>query len=128
MLDAELLPAWARDVAPMPGEAAQDSGDARRHPTMRSQNISSTRGPVTAAGIPSYPPKGTGDRPCELLEHHPRYRYHPILRLLANSTKAEAARLSGTALDQASTTETGSSAGYASSRCTTCVPSWVTLV
>ena len=47
------------------------SGDARRHPTMRGRNISSTRGPVTAAGIPSYSPQGTGDRPRELLEHQP---------------------------------------------------------
>lgn len=66
LLDAELLPASARNAAPMPGQAARDlaaiagpmdfgefygSGDVRRHDTMRSRHINGTRGPVRASGI-----------------------------------------------------------------------------
>lgn len=65
LLDAELLPGWAQNAPPLPGQAARDlaalagpmdfgefyGGDVRRHDTMRSRNISGTRGPVRASGI-----------------------------------------------------------------------------
>ena len=65
LLDTELLPRWAQDAAPMPGQAARDFaavagtigfGDirdpgVRRHDAMRSRNISGACGPVAAEGI-----------------------------------------------------------------------------
>lgn len=84
LLDEELRPEWARNTAPLPGQTARDftalagpidfgefyRGDVRRHPEIRSRNISGTLGPVRASGIAVFlPQQETGDSAPELMEH-----------------------------------------------------------